>query len=33
MTKEAIKAVLDRDLTWPKECEEEAAAILLLHTG
>ena len=30
MTREAIKAVLERVLTWPKERQEEAAAILLL---
>jgi hypothetical protein len=29
MTKEQIKAVLDRVLTWPPERQEEAAEILL----
>lgn len=29
MTKEQVKAVLDRVLTWPSERQEEAAEILL----
>ena len=29
MTKEQVKAVLDRVLTWPPERQEEAAEILL----
>jgi hypothetical protein len=29
MTKEQVKAVLDRVLTWPPERQEEAAEILM----
>lgn len=30
MTKEQIKSVLDRVLTWPPERQEEAAGLLLM---
>jgi hypothetical protein len=30
MTKEQVKAVLDRVLTWPDERQEDAAKVLLL---
>jgi hypothetical protein len=30
MSKEQVKAVLDRVLTWPTECQEDAAKVLML---
>jgi predicted transcriptional regulator len=33
MTKEQIKAIFDRALTWPAERQEEAAEMLLLLEG
>ena len=30
MTKEQVKAVLDRVLTWPSERQEDAAKVLML---
>ena len=30
MSKEQVKAVLDRVLSWPSECQEDAAKILML---
>lgn len=30
MTKELVKAVLDRVLTWPSERQEDAAKVLML---
>ncbi len=30
MTKEQVKAILDRVLTWPSERQEDAAKVLLL---